>query len=104
MSKIITFIPEPKEEYSVENQRLINLALFQIIEKLNFSYKQEIQNEQNTFNWFISWLYNTKTQVLIYLLLILLLKLVNCRPTDRQTDIATYRAAIAAKNTLYGHD
>jgi|TARA_X000000950_G_C13634798_1_gene545067 hypothetical protein len=54
MSKIITFIPEPKEEYSVENQRLINLALFQIIEKLNFSYKQEIQNDQNTFNWFIS--------------------------------------------------
>ena len=35
MSKIVTFIPEPKSEYDIENQRLINLALTQIIERLN---------------------------------------------------------------------
>tara|TARA_R100001224_G_C4020032_1_gene148984 strand:+ start:1103 stop:1267 length:165 start_codon:yes stop_codon:yes gene_type:complete len=54
MSKIITFIPEPKEEYNLENQRLINLALTQIIDKLNTSYQQEIKNEQQAFEFFIS--------------------------------------------------
>jgi|TARA_A100001391_G_scaffold17191_2_gene9613 hypothetical protein len=54
LAKINTFIPEPKEEYSLENQRLINLALNQIIEKLNFTYQQEIKNEQQTFEWFLS--------------------------------------------------
>ena len=54
MSKIITFIPEPKEEYNLENQRLINLALTQIIDKLNTSYQQEIKNELDAFNYFLS--------------------------------------------------
>ena len=54
MSKINTFIPEPKEEYNIENQRLINLALTQIIQKLNFSYQEDLKAEQQTFNWFIS--------------------------------------------------
>ena len=35
MAKIITNIPDPKTEYSVENQRLINLALNQMVQKLN---------------------------------------------------------------------
>ena len=54
MSKIITFIPEPKEEYNLENQRLINLAITQIIDKLNTSYQQEIKNEQQAFEVFLS--------------------------------------------------
>jgi|TARA_E500000318_G_scaffold79745_1_gene74773 hypothetical protein len=54
LAKINTFIPDPKAEYSIENQRLINLALTQIIQKLNFSYQQEIKNEQQTFNYFLS--------------------------------------------------
>ena len=54
MSKINTFIPEPKEEYNIENQRLINLALTQIIQKLNFSYQQDLKNEQDAFNYFMS--------------------------------------------------
>ena len=54
MAKINTFIPEPKEEYNIENQRLINLALQQIIQKLNFSYQEDLNSEQQTFNWFIS--------------------------------------------------
>ena len=54
MSKIITFIPEPKEEYNLENQRLINLAITQIIDKLNTSYQQEIKNEQQEFEFFLS--------------------------------------------------
>jgi|TARA_R100000455_G_C6234952_1_gene95489 hypothetical protein len=54
MSKIITFIPEPKEEYNLENQRLINLAITQIIDKLNTSYQQEIKKEQQAFEFFLS--------------------------------------------------
>ena len=53
-AKINTFIPEPKEEYNIQNQRLINLAISQIIQKLNFTYQQEIKNEQQTFEWFLS--------------------------------------------------
>ena len=54
MAKINTFIPEPKEEYNIENQRLINLAISQIIQKLNFSYQQEIKNDQQAFEYFLS--------------------------------------------------
>ena len=62
MSKINTFIPEPKEEYNIENQRLINLAITQIIQKLNFSYQQEIKNDQQAFEYFLSWQYSIKTK------------------------------------------
>jgi|TARA_R100000329_G_scaffold146468_1_gene133012 hypothetical protein len=54
MAKIVTHIPDPKTEYSVENQRLINLALQQIIQKLNFSYQDDLKKEQQTFEWFLS--------------------------------------------------
>ena len=37
-----------------ENQRLINLAIAQIIQKLNFSYQQEIKNDQQAFEYFLS--------------------------------------------------
>ena len=54
MAKIITNIPDPKAEYSVENQRLINLALNQIVQKLNTSYQDDISKDQQAFDWFIS--------------------------------------------------
>tara|TARA_R110002020_G_scaffold254822_2_gene468599 strand:- start:1921 stop:2085 length:165 start_codon:yes stop_codon:yes gene_type:complete len=54
MAKIITNIPDPKTEYSVENQRLINLALNQMVQKLNTSYQDDISKDTQTFNWFIS--------------------------------------------------
>ena len=54
MAKIITNIPDPKMEYSVENQRLINLALNQIVQKLNTPYQDDISKDTQTFNWFIS--------------------------------------------------
>ena len=54
MAKIITNIPDPKMEYSVENQRLINLALNQMVQKLNTSYQDDISKDTQTFNWFIS--------------------------------------------------
>ncbi len=53
MAKIVTFIPEPKSEYNIENQRLINLALTQIIERLNTSYTKDVQNESERFAFFM---------------------------------------------------
>ncbi len=54
MAKIVTNIPDPKMEYTVENQRLINLALNQIVQKLNSSYQEDLKSEQQTFDWFLS--------------------------------------------------
>jgi hypothetical protein len=54
MAKIITNIPDPKAEYSVENQRLINLALNQIVQKLNTSYQEDLKNEVERYTWFNS--------------------------------------------------
>ena len=54
MAKIVTNIPDPKMEYSVENQRLINLALNQIVQKLNTSYQEDIKSEQQAFEYFLS--------------------------------------------------
>tara|TARA_Y100000361_G_scaffold139815_1_gene143225 strand:+ start:249 stop:413 length:165 start_codon:yes stop_codon:yes gene_type:complete len=54
MAKIVTNISDPKMEYSVENQRLINLALNQIISKLNTSYQEDLKAEQQAFEWFLS--------------------------------------------------
>ena len=53
MAKIVTYIPEPKIEYTVENQRLINLAINQIVQKLNTSYQEDLKSEQQTFEWFL---------------------------------------------------
>ena len=41
-------------EYTVENQRLINLALNQIVQKLNTSYQEDIKSEQQAFEYFLS--------------------------------------------------
>tara|TARA_Y100000114_G_scaffold140066_1_gene144645 strand:- start:3841 stop:4005 length:165 start_codon:yes stop_codon:yes gene_type:complete len=54
MAKIVTTIPDPKSEYTVENQRLINLALNQIISKLNTSYQEDLKSEQQAFEYFLS--------------------------------------------------
>ena len=54
MAKLVTNLPEPKMEYDVQNQRLINLSIKQIVEKLNFGYQQDNKNEQDAFNWFLS--------------------------------------------------
>ena len=54
MAKIISFIPEPKEEYNVENQRQIIQSLSGMQTQLNFSFQQDLKNEQDTFNYFLS--------------------------------------------------
>ena len=54
MAKITTYIPEPKQEYDVENQRQIIESLTTLKQQLNFSFQEDLKEEQDTFNWFIS--------------------------------------------------
>ena len=54
MAKITTYIPEPSQEYSPDNQRQVLQALETLKDQLNTSYQEEVKNEQNTFNYFMS--------------------------------------------------
>jgi len=54
MAKITSYIPEPKEEYEVENQRQILRAVDTIKTELNFSFQQDLKNEEDQKNWFFS--------------------------------------------------
>ena len=54
MTKVVVRLPEPKKEYSEDNQRQINRALTAIIEQLNSTYLSETKQEQERFSWFIS--------------------------------------------------
>jgi hypothetical protein len=54
MAKITSYIPEPKQEYEVENQRQIIESLTTLKQQLNFSFQEDLKEEQDTFNWFIS--------------------------------------------------
>ena len=54
MAKVTIQIPEPKNEYSQEDQRQIQQALRTLQSQLNFSYESDIKNDINTFNYFLS--------------------------------------------------
>jgi len=54
MAKINNYIPEPKPEYDVENQRQILESLTSLQNQLNFSFQEDLKEEQNVFNYFIS--------------------------------------------------
>ena len=54
MAKITNYIPEPKQEYDVENQRQIIESMTTMKQQLNFSFQEDLKEEQDTFNWFIS--------------------------------------------------
>jgi hypothetical protein len=54
MAKITNYIPEPKPEYEVENQRQILESLNTMKQQLNFAFQQDLKNEQDTFNYFLS--------------------------------------------------
>jgi len=65
MAKITNYIPEPKPEYEVENQRQILESLTTLQNQLNFSFQNDLKEEQDTYNYFLSWPYNIKVQYLI---------------------------------------
>ena len=54
MAKISIRIPEPKQEYDVENQRQIIESMTTMKQQLNFSFQEDLKNEQDAFNYFLS--------------------------------------------------
>jgi len=54
MARIDAYIPEPKETYDPSNQRQILESLNTIKNQLNFGYQQDIRNEEDQKNWFLS--------------------------------------------------
>ena len=54
MTKIVVRLPEPKKEYTEDNQRQINRAISSMIEQLNSTYLQPEKDDQERFNFFIS--------------------------------------------------
>jgi len=53
MAKITAYIPEPKEEYSADNQRQIIESLTTIKNQLNFGFQKDLKDEMEAFSWFI---------------------------------------------------
>ena len=54
MAKINVRLPEPKKEYSEDNQRQINRALASVVEQLNSTFLNELKQETERFTWFKS--------------------------------------------------
>ena len=52
MAKITAYIPEPKPDYEVENQRQILQAMDTIKNELNFSFQDDLRKELERFTWF----------------------------------------------------
>jgi len=53
MAKVDYFIPEPTEEFSPDNQRQVLQALATLRQQLNTTYQQDLNEELQTFNWFL---------------------------------------------------
>tara|TARA_B100000214_G_C23950352_1_gene620155 strand:- start:1067 stop:1231 length:165 start_codon:yes stop_codon:yes gene_type:complete len=54
MAKISVLIPEPKDQYDVENQRQVLAALDNVKNQLNFGFQKDLKEEQDAFNYFLS--------------------------------------------------
>ena len=52
MTKIVVRLPEPKKEYTEENQRQINRSISLIVEQLNSTYLSQLKEDQERFTWF----------------------------------------------------
>ena len=52
MTKIAVRLPEPKKEYTEDNQRQINRALTSVIEQLNSTFLRDLKEDQERFTWF----------------------------------------------------
>ena len=54
MTKIVVRLPEPKKEYSEDNQRQINRTLASMIQQLNSTYLQPDKDYTERFNFFLA--------------------------------------------------
>jgi hypothetical protein len=52
MAKITTYIPEPSQQYSPDNQRQVLQALETLKDQLNFSFQEELKQDLQRFTWF----------------------------------------------------
>lgn len=52
MAKITTYIPEPAQQYSPDNQRQVLQALETLKDQLNFSFQEDLKQELQRFTWF----------------------------------------------------
>ena len=52
MAKITTYIPEPTQEYTVDNQRQVLQALETLKDQLNFSFQEDLKQDLQRFTWF----------------------------------------------------
>ena len=54
MTKIVVRLPEPKREYTEDNQRQINRTITSLIEQLNSTFLTQEKENQERFNFFMS--------------------------------------------------
>ena len=54
MSKIVVRLPEPRKEYTEDNQRQINRAISSVIEQLNSTYMQPDKDDLERLDFFLS--------------------------------------------------
>ena len=54
MTKIVVRLPEPKREYSEDNQRQINRSLASMIQQLNSTYLQPDKDDIERLTFFLS--------------------------------------------------
>ena len=52
MAKINVRVPEPKDEYEVDNQRQINRSLRIIVEQLNSTFLKDLKEDTERYTWF----------------------------------------------------
>ena len=54
MTKIVVRLPEPRKEYTEDNQRQINRTITSLIEQLNSTFLTQEKGQQERFNFFMS--------------------------------------------------
>ena len=52
MTKIVVRLPEPKKEYTADNQRQINRALSTVVEQLNSTFLTQLKEDSERYTWF----------------------------------------------------
>ena len=54
ITKIVVRLPEPRKEYTEDNQRQINRTITSLIEQLNSTFLTQEKENQERFNFFMS--------------------------------------------------
>ena len=54
MAKIVVRLPEPRREYTEDNQIQINRTITSMITQLNSTFLKDMREQQERFTWFIN--------------------------------------------------